>query len=765
MQVTTACATVTEPSDFVARLAPTKQVVLIIAPYLTWEDIDATNTPHIFELTQNTAIGNLNARSRVKDFDGKPSLLEGAMSISSGAWSRVDTTARHPFDIDETVEGVQGAEMYERLVGGSVGNTRIAYLGLPRMIAVNANGDFTVIPGLLGSAIEDAGGVTAAIGNSDLGYRYSADRLMRPAALIAMNEDGLVRLGSVSGKLLTPDPLAPYGTRTNLNAMDEEMRSVAEAIGNNQPSLIVIDSGDLYRARSAMRESTAEAAKNNWDNALSTLDKVYVSAREIYPEATIFIASQASMNPNLNREGLGPVIVSEPNSDMAGHYLSADSTQRQGLSTSLDLSATIYYLLDIPASVAVIGTPFHVDESFDDRQEYLIKSNNTALAVDSLRGTVLSTFIWTIVTLLAAGAFVLMWANNHWKPKTVKWIRRALYTITLGCLSIPAASVFMFFFNVWPQTPGAVLWQLLASTFIIWALALLVMYIRGGTSGIIFLGALTSIAIIIDQMLGAPFSFSGFFSYSTVMAFRFYGLGNEGAALLYGATIIPFVLWLDRVKNPHRYTTWVLAIGGFFVMLVCAAPWWGANVGVAAWATIGYAVLLLLANNQKVTWKSMLLMLVAIVLVLGVLIAVDMLGTSGETHLARSIGMAEQDGGIAPLVEIVVRKAATNFRVLTGSLWGVFFVAVIGFLIAMRVRPTPELTRTLQANKFFGDGMTAILVGGIAAFFTEDSGIVLPAIMVLYLGCALLWLMLERLHGKDDVVSESLTVLESVVDE
>jgi uncharacterized membrane protein len=45
--------------------------------------------------------------------------------------------------------------------------------------------------------------------------------------------------------------------------------------------------------------------------------------------------------------------------------------------------------------------------------------------------------------------------------------------------------------------------------------------------------------------------------------------------------------------------------------------------------------------------------------------------------------------------------------------------------------------------------MVALLVGGIVAFFTEDSGIVLPAIIMLYLGAALLWLMLERLVGKE----------------
>ena len=758
--------------------SPTNQVVLIIAPYLTWEDIDETTTPRIYRLSIQTAIGNLNARSRVKDFDGKPSLLEGALSLSAGAWSRVDASARAPYNTYEMVEGAEGFEMYERLVGKSTGEAKIAYLGLPRMIAVNASGDFTVTPGLLGSAIENAGGVTAAIGNSDLGSRYTAEHVMRPAALIAMNENGLVRLGSVSPNLLEMDSTSPYGVRTNREALAEEIDVVARAIRADRPSLIVIDPGDLYRARSSMRDSTVEAAERNWKNALSTLDWVYTEARDSFPRATILIASQASMNPNLNREGLGPLIVSLAQSDpvhtehgsVLGEYmLSSDSTQRRGLSTNLDLSATIYSLLEIPASIEVLGAPLYAEHSakggwfdrIDDRQAHFIESNNTALSVDSLRGTVVGMFIWVTALLLVVGGFALVRANNHWKKSTALRVREALNIVILGCLSLPAASWLMFVIDRWPQTPTAVLAQLLVTTAALWIVAYAIARVRKGASGIIFLGAITALVVILDQMVGAPFSFSGFFSYSPIMAFRFYGLGNEGAALLYGATVIAFTLWLDRVEKPQRYTTWLLATGGFFVMLICAAPWWGANVGVAAWGTVGYAVLVLLTNDKKVTWKSVGLMLIAIVLILGVLIVIDRYGSGGQTHLARSIGMAEQ-GGVAPLVEIVVRKAATNFRVLTASMWGTMFVAVMGFLVAMRVRPAPELTRTLEANKFFSDGMAAILVGGITAFFTEDSGIVLPAIMVLYLGCALLWLMLERLRGREGQESgiESVPIVE-----
>ncbi|MCL2818890.1 MAG: hypothetical protein FWD41_04115, partial [Actinomycetia bacterium] len=616
---------------------------------------------------------------------------------------------------------------------------------------------------LLGSAIEDAGGVTAALGNSDLGFTSSAARQMRPAAIVVMDTEGTVALGSVSAELLTLDFTAPYGLRTDTDELYEQMRTLAPKLAANKPSLLVIDPGDLYRAQASRPESSILAAEANWNDALGTLDDIYAQASEIFADATIIVAAQAAVSPTLGREGLGPLIITQPSgadreeelvssdansAGQEGGLLSSDATQRAGLVTNLDLSATIYALLEIPAPLEVIGSPIYSRSTDIDRYEFLRRSNNTALSVDAMRARVINPIIWTTVILLCAGAFVLMWAQTHWRSSTIKRVRELLEIGILGCLSVPAASWFMFLIDRWPQSPNQVVAQLIAAAVVLWIVALIIWRLFGGTTGIIFLGAITSLVIIIDQLLGAPFSFSAIFSYSPIMAFRFYGLGNEGAALLFGASVMAFVLWLEQSAHPKRYTTWVLAIGAFLIMLVCAAPWWGANVGVAIWATVGFAVLFLLINDKKITWQNLLIMGIAIVLILGVFIALDRFGSGGETHLARAVDSAER-GGIAPLIEIVARKAQTNLRVLTASMWGVVFVAVIGFMLLMRFRPSPELTRTLEANRFFADGMTALLVAGIVAFFTEDSGIVLPAIMVLYLGGALLWLMLDRMNVED----------------
>ncbi|MCL2680195.1 MAG: hypothetical protein FWF11_01760, partial [Coriobacteriia bacterium] len=77
------------------------QVILLLAPFLQWEDITPETTPHLWAVLQDAAIGNLNARSRVKEADGAPSLAEGALTISAGTWPLVAHQALPAFQIND----------------------------------------------------------------------------------------------------------------------------------------------------------------------------------------------------------------------------------------------------------------------------------------------------------------------------------------------------------------------------------------------------------------------------------------------------------------------------------------------------------------------------------------------------------------------------------------------------------------------------------------------------------------------------------------
>ena len=62
-------------------------------------------------------------------------------------------------------------------------------------------------------------------------------------------------------------------------------------------------------------------------------------------------------------------------------------------------------------------------------------------------------------------------------------------------------------------------------------------------------------------------------------------------------------------------------------------------------------------------------------------------------------------------------------------------------------RPAGVFAQTLKAYPGFAVGMTAALWGSFVGYFTEDSGIVIPALVLLYVTGSLLHIMLSRLNG------------------
>ena len=137
-----------------------------------------------------------------------------------------------------------------------------------------------------------------------------------------------------------------------------------------------------------------------------------------------------------------------------------------------------------------------------------------------------------------------------------------------------------------------------------------------------------------------------------------------------------------------------------------------------------------------------------VVLVLAVFSAIDLLGGGEQTHLGRALASADQ-GGIAQLWTIVARKAETNLRVLTSTNWSWILAATLAFMGWVRFRPGGDFEALAAENPNYVAAIVATLVGGALALLTEDSGIVIPSLIMLYTGTGLAWLVLARLGSAD----------------
>jgi len=153
-------------------------------------------------------------------------------------------------------------------------------------------------------------------------------------------------------------------------------------------------------------------------------------------------------------------------------------------------------------------------------------------------------------------------------------------------------------------------------------------------------------------------------------------------------------------------------------------------------------------NGRRFGVRSVLMIAALAVVALAVFSAVDLLGGGEQTHLGRALMSAEQ-GGLSQLWAIVARKAETNLRVLTSTNWSWILFASLAFLGFARFRPANNYPEFAAKNRSFGAAVVATLVAGAIALVTEDSGIVIPSIIMLYTGLGLAWLMLANLGDSD----------------
>lgn len=740
-----------------AAEADARQVVIVLAPYVTWDDIMGESMPVTREIAARSTMGNLNPRSSAR-FSPSPSQVHVALTMSAGSPAAFDSAAPAAYDLEQRLEVGTAAEAYSRSMGVQPGEAAIAYLGLARVLRANTLSTLSTVPGALGQAVVSAGGATAAVGNSDGGYAEGEMRRSRPAAVLAMDARGLVDFGDVSTTLLSESEDAPYGIATDMQALQA---AFADALTRLQvhggPGLLVVDPGDAERALTFAPDAAPRAAEAHRQAALGTIDRAVAMVLEQLPEdGVLMIVPTGQVSPPSGPSGLGPVIISGQGFD--GGLVSSPSTHRKGLMTDLDVSATALAVLGIDRPVEVLGnatTSGWTAEDVDARYRYLRSANATAVAVDTVRPVVQNSYITiTVIVLLACAALLrpLQRAMAGWG----RYVARGFGVLILLLLSMPVSATLMYLFVRRPSSAMMVALAFAGVTIGVWLVLLVVERRLGSAAALAMVGLLSLTVLLTDQLFGAPLSFSGMFSYSPLLGARYYGLGNEGASIIVGGGLAGFALLLDAFRE-RRWVAPLRRFGplvlGVAVVALSAAPFWGANVGVVAWGTVAFGILWMHLNGRRITPWTVLAMLALIVLAVAAFSLYESLaGAGAQTHLGRAWESAGT-GGLRELWLIVARKAETNWRVLRATNWSILMVAILAFLGFMRWRPHGVFAETLRAYPSFAVAMTASLWGSLVGYFTEDSGIVIPALVMLFITGSLLHVMLSRLQSSAPVSS------------
>lgn len=665
------------PSAVATPAAP-PTVVVVLAPYLTWEDVAEGRTPAIASLADDAAAGSVTVRAASAQV--APSAARGAAIISAGR------PVGEPGDTAEA-SGVP--------VGG------------------------------LGTAVLDAGGFTAAIGTSaiDMTSVRPADI---PALLLAGDSGGAVSYAAVGEEVVRADGLVAGTLGADLEGIEAAYReALARRTG---PSLIVIDPGDLTRALRAAEDLVCHKA------ALASTDAVVAMALGLLPDdATLLVVSTAQQAAE-GVPGLGPVIVYGAGEGM----LYSGGTRTAGLVTLPDITATIAGMLGVDVPAGTTGTAITVvdDALAGTRVARLRSADATARVLEALRVP-----SWALLGLAcaipaAAGLVLLARGRRRGAPALCPAGGGRIAALALVAATALPLGMLLVRAGVAPETPGGA-WARLA----LWCalsviVALLMAHRRGVPAALGCVAAANALLIAGDQLVGGPLAPGSPLSYSVLYGTRFYGLGNEGAAVLFGALLIAIAWRIDTGRGAPRD----FLVAGALGVLVSVLPFLGANVGVAAWGTVATVAAYLYASGRRMTWRLAGLMVLAVVVLLALALAIDALSPA-TSHLGQLV--ASIAGGGDGLAGTLGRKAGLALDIVRAAPIVLLVPLIMIASLVLVARPRGPLGAVVLERRGFAGALTGMLVGGLVSIVTEDSGTTIAALLLFFSVSGLVALALD----------------------
>jgi len=257
--------------------------------------------------------------------------------------------------------------------------------------------------------------------------------------------------------------------------------------------------------------------------------------------------------------------------------------------------------------------------------------------------------------------------------------------------------------------------------------------------------AATVIFVVIDQLAFAGrLIMSTFYGYSPVDGARYYGMGNETWAILIGALLVVAAYVVDFSSVPAHIRDWGIGIAFVAAVVLLGFPALGANAAGVVGASVALATAFLRFREKKIGLTDAIVILSLIVLLVASFAVYDAMRPPTEaTHIGRSARLIAGKGGLTELVLLVQRKTMSNLKVMARTRWSYVLLLILAVLGVLTRRPTGLFAETLSRRKGLAGALTGGLLGGFVGLLSEDSGVVIPAMIMLFVGVALTMAMLD----------------------
>lgn len=730
------------------------KLILVLADRLSYPILRAHAGPVLQELLEQGTIALMNARSAGSGSES------GYLTLGAGARAVAGPEGGQAFERGETIQGEEAELVFARHTGRFPAGA-VFHLQLATLRRRNAGLGYPVEPGYLGSLLARQGKIVAVAGNAGAAAGSGTGITLRGAALVAMDQNGLVPLGLVGNTVLEEAPLAPFGYRTDLDVLGGAAVSFLE-----QAHLVVLDFGDFYRL-----DQCWAYLDEGWRNTLlaETAVRLDLFLGQLLPccdAQTMLLLVVPSPPRNLpgGEEALVPFLMT--GGACPPGLAASSNTRRPGLVTNTDLVplATAFLVDGIRpgdasfplAPVISLQRPAPATlDCFFSRAVRLYRQRPPVL-----KGYVLLVIVAVLISL---AGLALRFPPVACLAAT---FLEALLLVPLVLLLLSAWPAFPF--------PSAALSGVVLGAGTL-ALAGLTSPLKKRAAGAPFFWAVIGLVgtglILADGLSGSTLQQFSFLGYDVIGGSRYYGTGNEYMGALIGTALTGTTALIGLVTatgpgavlpsgsgaamagpaahpgdgrrlQPWSIPLWtacavsVLLYG--VIVYILASPRFGANLGGTVAAAVAFSV------ASAGTWSALrgsgLKRCLGVALPAGLSLAALLLwllnfgplgGGTAPSHLGR-LGLSMQSRGAAVLWETISRKVSMNWKLVRYSIWSRALVTFLGLLAVLCFYPLGLLRRLGREQPHLLVGAAAGAAGGVAALLANDSGVVAAAMILLF---------------------------------
>ncbi|MDR0350192.1 MAG: hypothetical protein LBH64_01410, partial [Coriobacteriales bacterium] len=473
------------------------------------------------------------------------------------------------------------------------------------------------------------------------------------------------------------------------------------------------------------------------------------ASSELSPNTILIIVTAAPFGGGAPESELTPVIIR--GGELRG-YLTSDVTHRRGLITAGDFLALRDHLNHPPVEAGYSEASIDGIATKDTTAKRIDRLWNERVTIDSMLATKAAANFAFLVLVFATFALsiLLLILGRHEKRTSRGALIPAIRILWLIVLAFPSATFLMF--CVLPDRPSP---TILVAALVIWIAvislaALLIGWRTKWVNSLIALFGLVIVVIVAGQLVEGPLSMAGYLTYDITEGSRYYGMGNEQGALLFGSWITLSGLLINRYPGARAmpaFKRWGYPLASLALLFVATSPWLGASFGPLVWGFLGCFSSWWLFCGRRLRWWIVVLVLAgALGLALAVLYADIALNPA--SHMSQVI--APMSEGPLVLIFSIARDVWTYslslMREYVPAVIIVFLVFVFILLVILRVLQPGSYREFWQRNTAFRATYSVCFVLAAITFILEDSGAFTPAVLLIFPIACFVWLICD-LHS------------------